>query len=134
MVVAAPALSQILEQGRRLGTTNVPVVLSVGRHQLDVVNEEMGFRAQHTVTIADGERTDLAVEWPNALLSIDAQPWAEVWINGEQVGETPIGNLSRPIGPYEVLFRHPTLGERRRMLVLRSGEPARVSVDLMSGS
>ena len=60
---------------------------------------------------------------PNGTLSINAQPWAEVWVDGERVGETPIGNLSRRIGTHEVLFRHPDLGERRETVRSPSESP-----------
>jgi len=63
-------------------------------------------------------------------MSFNATPWAEVWIDGQQVGETPLGNVSVPAGPHEVLFRHPELGEKRVRTVVTLSEPAKVSVDL----
>ena len=45
-------------------------------------------------------------------MALNAQPWADVWVDGERVGETPIGNVAVPIGPHEVVFRHPQLGEQ----------------------
>jgi len=57
-------------------------------------------------------------------------PWADVWIDGERVGETPIGNLSLPIGPHEIVFRHPDLGEQKYAATVSLKGPVRVSVDL----
>ena len=54
----------------------------------------------------------------------------EVWIDGEKVGETPMGNLPVTIGTHEILFRHPDLGERRRVTTVTLTAPARVSVDM----
>ena len=42
----------------------------------------------------------------------------------------PIGNLSRPIGRHEVLFRHPQLGERHETLVVTLQGTVRLGVDL----
>jgi hypothetical protein len=53
-----------------------------------------------------------------------------VFVDGERVGETPIGNLPRRIGTHEIVFRHPELGERRETVVIAVGKPARVGVDL----
>ena len=69
---------------------------------------------------------------PTSTFSINARPWAEVFIDGERVGETPIGNLSRPIGRHEIVLRHPELGERRQTVTLTPRAPARVSVDFQS--
>jgi hypothetical protein len=46
------------------------------------------------------------------------------------MGETPIGNLSMSVGPHEIVFRHPELGEQRHAVTVTAGAPARLSVDL----
>jgi hypothetical protein len=51
-------------------------------------------------------------------------------VDGERIGETPIGNLSRPIGRHEVIFRHPQLGEHREVVVVTANGPTRLGVDL----
>lgn len=58
---------------------------------------------------------------------MNAQPWADVWIDGRQYGETPLANLNIPIGDHEVVFRHPELGERRVTVTVRADQPTRVS-------
>ena len=52
------------------------------------------------------------------------------WIDGERIGETPIGNVTLPIGPHEIVFRHPDLGEKRHAVTVTMLSAARVSVDL----
>jgi hypothetical protein len=63
-------------------------------------------------------------------MALNAQPWAEVWVDGEKKGETPIGNFSVPIGTHEVVFRHPELGERVVSTTVTVTTPARVIVDM----
>jgi serine/threonine-protein kinase len=94
------------------------------------VNETVGYRQVRTIQVAAGRVAPLKVEWPKGTIAINALPWAEVLIDGEKVGETPIGNLSLPIGPHEILFRHPELGEQRFATTVTLKAPARVSVDL----
>jgi len=50
--------------------------------------------------------------------------------DGRHVGETPIGNLAVAIGPHEVVFRHPQLGEKRQAVSVTLNAPVRVSVDM----
>ena len=38
--------------------------------------------------------TPIKIEFPKGTIALNAVPWAEVWVDGEKVGETPIGNLS----------------------------------------
>jgi hypothetical protein len=61
---------------------------------------------------------------------VNAIPWADVSVDGQPVGQTPIGNLALTIGPHEVLFRHPQLGEQRHAVTVTMKAPARLSVDL----
>jgi serine/threonine-protein kinase len=63
-------------------------------------------------------------------MSFNAIPWAEVWIDGQQVGETPLANVSVAIGTHDVLFRHPELGEKHVRSVVTPAAPAKVSVDM----
>jgi hypothetical protein len=131
--VDTPLAMRIFEEGRLLGTTDVNrVMLPVGTHALHFVSDETGFETDRTVTVSAGRPTALRIETPTATLSVNARPWAEVFIDGERIGETPIGNLSRPIGRHEVVLRHPELGERRQTVVLTTRAPSRVSVDFQA--
>ena len=122
---------QIREDGKILGNTEADrVMLPTGEHTLEFVNEPLGYQFRRAVRIDAGKTTALQLEPVNGVLSINAQPWAEVWVDGERVGETPIGNLSRPIGPHEVVLRHPQLGERRERVTITTRQPARLGVDL----
>jgi hypothetical protein len=133
LAVDTPLSMRILEEGRLLGTTDVNrVMLPVGTHVLHFVSDETGFEADRTVTVTAGRPTAVRIEAPNSTISINARPWAEVFVDGERIGETPIGNLSRPIGRHEIVLRHPELGERRQSVVLTSRAPTRVSVDFQS--
>jgi hypothetical protein len=131
ITVTAPAEVQILENDRLLGTSQVDrIMLPAGRHDLDIVNGTLGVRARRSVQVIAGRMTSVSLEWPTSRLAINAVPWAEVFIEGRSVGETPIGNLQVPVGVHEVIFRHPDLGERRSFVTVTVGETARLAVDL----
>lgn len=124
---------RIFEEGRLLGTTDVNrVMLPVGTHALHFVSDETGFEADRTVTVSAGRPTAIRIDVPTATLSINARPWAEVFVDGERIGDTPIGNLTRPIGRHEIVLRHPELGERRQTVMMTLRGPTRVSVDFQS--
>ena len=103
---------------------------AVGRHDLDIVNDALGYRITRSITVTPGQVTPVKVDPPKGALSVNAVPWAEVSIDGERIGETPIGNVQLAIGPHEVVFRHPELGEQRTTVTVTLNAPARVSADL----
>ena len=128
-----PADVQVFENGRRIGSSDLErIMLPVGRHDLEFVNEALGYRAQRAVQVTPGQVSSVRLEWPRGSMAINATPWAEVLVDGARVGETPIGNIAVPIGIHEVIFRHPELGERRRTVTVTTGEPIKVGVDLRS--
>jgi hypothetical protein len=105
-------------------------MLSPGPHTLRLTNSATGYEDTQHLRIASGRGTRVNIKRPMSLVHVNAVPWAEVWIDGRAVGETPIGNLSLPIGPHEVEFRHPTLGQKTLSTMVKAGVLTRVAVDL----
>lgn len=131
VAVSAPAEVQLYEDGRLLGSSRTDRIMAlVGRHDLEIVNDALGFRTTRSVNVAAGRVTTIALDWPTGTIALNALPWANVWIDGALIGETPVGNLSLPIGPHAVVFRHPELGEQRYDALVTLKGPARLSADL----
>jgi len=130
-IVGASADVQLFENGRLLGSNRIDrIMLPVGRHELEIVNESLGFQERRTVQVTPGQVSSIRVKWPTGGLSINAVPWAQAFIDGSPVGETPIANMQVPIGPHEITFRHPQLGERRASVTVTARETAKVGIDL----
>ncbi len=131
LTVTAPVPLRLYLRGRLVGTTEAEsTMLPQGTHDLEFVNEGVGFRARRTVSIKAGATSAVKLDAPPGTLHINAVPWAEVWIDGERIGETPIGNLQTRIGNREIVFRHPDLGERRATALVTLKEPVRISMDM----
>ena len=131
VAVSAPYEMQVLKDGRVIGTSaSRRIELAPGQHTLEIVNDTLAFRATKTVEVTVGEVSRVPIVLPLGSISVNATPWAEVWIDGKRVGETPMGNLPLTIGPHEVVFKHPELGEQRHAVSVTLAGPARLSVNL----
>jgi hypothetical protein len=131
--VQSPTRLELRESGKLIGTTETEqIMLPAGKHEIEIVNEAIGYRSIREVDVAPNRTSTIAVELPFGTVSLNAQPWAEVWIGGERIGETPIANLQRRVGSYEVVFRHPQHGERRENIVVTLRQPVRLGVDMRS--
>ena len=129
--VKTPKTVQLFEDGRLLGSSDSErLMVSAGTHRLEIINEALGYRDNRTVTVSAGKTSSLTIDFPKGTIALNALPWADVWIDGEKVGETPIGNLPITIGAHEVIFRHPELGEQRHVTTVTLNGPARLSVDM----
>ena len=129
--LSTPIDLTVLDGDRVIGSSvEGPIFAAAGRHEFEFVNPAIGYRTRQVVEVKAGQIVPFTVPVPNGTLNINAQPWAAVWVNGNSVGETPIGNMSVVPGEYEVVFRHPQLGERREKALVRAGAETRVGVNL----
>jgi hypothetical protein len=129
--LSTPLEMQLFEDGRLVGSSRSDrIMMSVGEHNLQIVNDQLGYRQARTVQVTPGRVTPMRIDLPKGSMALNAAPWAEVWVDGDRLGETPIGNVSLPIGNHDVLFRHPELGEQRHTVTVTLNGPARLSVDM----
>jgi serine/threonine-protein kinase len=64
-------------------------------------------------------------------LTVSAVPWADVWIDGQNVGRTPLRDRELAAGPHRLELRCPPLGrELEHTVRIREGERSRVSANL----
>jgi PEGA domain len=130
MSVDSPIELQVFEDGRLLGSTgDGRVAVPPGIHDFTLVNTLLEYRQALSLTTEAGRTATGSVSLPTGLLSVNALPWAEVWIDGNSAGTTPLAHLTLTIGSHEVVWRHPTLGDRRQTVVVKARTPARAGVD-----
>ncbi len=103
-------------------------MLPPGRHTLTFSNRDLGYSAVQKVDIEAGEEVALTMD-PRGTINVNAVPWAEVFIDGERAGETPLANFDVRLGTREILFKHPGLGERRVTAIVTAAAPTVVTVD-----
>lgn len=124
---------QVLESGQVVGSSaSERILVTAGPHVFELVNAALGYRATMKVVVGAGGTEVLAVETPRTPVQVNAQPWAEVVVNGRVLGETPLANLMLPIGAYQFVFRHPEFGERTVPVTVRLNGPNRVTANLRS--
>jgi hypothetical protein len=97
---------------------------------LRFVNEAFGYEDTQKLVVEAGKRVSVTVQVPQGELNVNALPWAEVSLDGDAIGETPLGNLKVAVGPHVVTFRHPELGEKTVSVAVKVGIPARVTADM----
>jgi len=129
--ISVPIPVQVYEAGALVGSSESErILVPSGPHTYEFVNAALGFQASESVQVGAGQTASVTLSLPRGTLNVNAIPWAEVWLDGQPLGETPIGNVTWTIGSHEVVLRHPELGERRVTATITTGDPARVAVDM----
>ena len=130
IAVASPFPVDVVENGEVVGTSGAAkIMMAAGRHELVLRNDALGFDSARAVSVVPGRVAAIDVVAPTARLNVNARPWADVSIDGEPAGQTPLANLELAVGTHEVLFRHPQLGSRTERIVVSARGGNRVAVD-----
>ncbi len=130
--IASALELDVIDRGVFIGSSRAPrIMLEAGSHALELVNEATGFRTIREVGIQPGAVETITVDAPMGTLDANAVPWAEVWIDGESIGQTPIGNHRVASGNHRIVFRHPLLGEKEIATVVKANTPTRLTVNLL---
>jgi len=129
--LVSPVEVQVLEGEHVLGSSaDGPIVALAGRHDLDFINAAIGFRSRQTVDIKAGQIARMTITPPDGRVSVNAVPWAQVSIDGNTIGDTPLANLPLSAGEHQITFRHPQLGEQTQKVMVKAGVLTRVSATL----
>ena len=129
--VSVPFEVQVVERGEVIGASGgARIMLAAGRHDLVLVNRTLEYLEPRQVEVVAGQTTVVRVDPPTVHVNVNARPWAEVSIDGRDLGQTPIANIAVTVGTHEIVFRHPQFGERRQTVVVTSREPQRIAVDM----
>jgi hypothetical protein len=122
---------EIFDGERRIGTTDEgQIMLPPGSYKLSLVNQRFGYRGQAAVDIRPGQVTAYTAPLPTGHVHLETAPGADVWVEGERVGTTPVGELAIPIGTREIVVRHAELGEGRATVEVKSDQPSEVTIAL----
>jgi hypothetical protein len=131
LTVTSPIDVELFQGDSLIGSSrSARLFLPAGAHTLTAVNDALGFRRQFSVQVTPGSTSRVSISVPNGTLAVNAQPWAQVWVDGKALGDTPIGNISLPIGEHELVLRHPEFGEHRQSVTIGVGRPTRIGIDL----
>ncbi len=129
--ISAPFDVEVVENENVIGTSSASrIMLASGRHNVMLTNRSLGYQEGRRIEVTAGKTIAIRVDPPKASVSVNARPWAEVMLDGNSVGQTPIANLLVSVGPHEMVFKHPQLGERKQTVVVTAKGPNRMAVDL----
>jgi len=129
--VSAPFDVQVTEHDQVIGAGGSSrIMLAAGRHEITLVNRTLEYEETRRVEVAAGQTAQIRVEPPKVTINVNARPWAEVTLDGAELGQTPISKATVTVGTHQLVFRHPQLGERGQSIVVTAKGPNRVAVDL----
>ncbi|MGE0704064.1 MAG: PEGA domain-containing protein [Vicinamibacterales bacterium] len=108
------------------------LMLPPGSHLLTFTNETLRFSEERRVEVTPGGTSQIAIVPSSTLLAVTASEPAEVFLDGERIGETAIGDHALPLGTHQVTVRSLATGAERQLTVTATTEPVSLNVDFSS--
>jgi hypothetical protein len=125
--IASPIRLQVFEQSRQLGSVpGADLKLPAGRHEIELVNRAFGYHLRQTLDVEAGQTVSIQVAPPPGLATFYATPDADVSIDGQRVGRTPLGPMPLALGEHQVTFHHGSGAWDRQRVTVTSGATVRV--------
>lgn len=129
--ISAPFDVEVVEHEDVIGTSGTSrIMLAAGRHDIVLTNRSLGYQEARNIEVTAGKTMAIRVDPPKVSVSVNARPWAEIMLDGNSMGQTPIANMLVTVGPHEMVFRHPQLAERKQTVVVTANGPNRIAADL----
>jgi len=105
--------------------------VEAGTHDIVLSNPDRIGVIRKTVTVEAGASSTFRYSFDDkGSLRVIASPWADVYVDGEHVGQTPMADLELPVGSHTVRFTHPDLGEKTKVIDVHAGAPASLKVEM----
>jgi len=127
--VSSPIELQVSEKTRRLLLDDRnQILLPPGAHSLRFENTRLGYQETRTVEVKPGAITSISVAPPPSVLTVNASLPAEVLVDGQRVGDTPLLDHPIPLGTHAVAVKSIT-GAERRFTITVTGKPVQLDID-----
>jgi serine/threonine-protein kinase len=110
--VGADVGCEVRVDGQPIGSTPIAARrVSAGAHVVACANAALGATVSQTVTVDAGAIKNVSLRLM-ATLSVSAKPWAEVYVDGVKLGDTPLNRGGIKPGAHEIRLVNPALGKQ----------------------
>jgi hypothetical protein len=130
LLIVVEPWAELWIDGMKAGETPLSEIpVSAGSHEIVLINPTIVGVIRDSVQTRSGETLRKSYSFHDAgLLRVIVNPWADVYVDGRKVGQTPMDDVKVPVGTHTVELRHPSHGQRVREVQVRRGETSIVRV------
>ncbi len=121
----------ILINGKERGSTPFRERLAPGRYAFQVVNRDIGLEQTVPVVVRAGHDVHEHLAPRVVPVRIVADPWADVYLSGRKLGQTPMGKVPLAEGEHTFVFKNDELKVTKSVkYVVKAGATAVVKVNM----
>jgi tRNA A-37 threonylcarbamoyl transferase component Bud32 len=126
----------VYHAGKKMGTTPLAEIrFQEGAHRLVLRNPLLNIEKTITVKIVADKTEKMSIDMMEGIrgqLKINVHPWAYVYVDGKNMGSTPLNPLELTVGEHTVLVENEKLGKKRSFrITIKANEMVSKNVNLL---
>ena len=128
--------ADVYHEGKKLGTTPLAEIpFQEGTYKLVLRNPLLNIEKTIVVKIMADKTEKMSIDIMEGItgkLKINVRPWAHVYVDGKNMGSTPLKPLELTVGEHTVLVENEKLGKKRSFRVMiKANEMVSKNVNLL---
>jgi serine/threonine-protein kinase len=125
-----PAGAVVKIDGQQINSLEQPLKLAPGKYTLSVT--KAGFEKYEEVLELKANqliRREVKLKQIFGYLSVNATPWAKVYIDNKYVGFTPLAALKLPVGEHLLTLTNPNYPDKHQKVYIKEGQSFSIEVN-----
>lgn len=116
VTIACSTPSRVYWRGRKIGKTPLRYKFPAGRQKV-TLRGPRGLRRTVRILVKARKSIKKTFSYRFGKIKFQIKPWADVWINGKKIGQTPIPPKKLKEGVYTILLKMKNKSKRKRVRV-----------------
>jgi hypothetical protein len=119
----------VFVDGRKVGPAPQKLRVSPGSHSVQIANASLGRSRVSRVMARAGETASVRETFETGRLNVSVTPWADVFLDGVAIGQTPLAGRAVAAGPHTLKLSSPS-GEKSLQVDVPKGQSVTVKETL----
>jgi hypothetical protein len=116
--------------GKKEGEGSISIFLAPGIHRIKLISKSKMINYKTTIRVESNRESTKTIMLKKGKLSVSVKPWADVYVNGKKLGQTPFPPKVLYEGTYNVTLKNPKYPSFNKTIRIKPGKTTLIMKDL----
>ncbi len=115
--------------GKKEGEGSISTFLAPGTHRIKLVSKPKMINYKTSIKIESNKELTKTIMLKKGKLSLSVKPWANIYVNGKKIGQTPIPPKVLYEGTYNIVLKNPKYPSFSKTIKIKPGRTTLIMKD-----
>ncbi len=115
--------------GKKEGEGSISIFLVPGIHRIKLVSKSKMINYKTSIRVDSNRESTKTIMLKKGKLSISVKPWADVYVNGKKIGQTPVPPKALYEGTYNITLKNPKYPPYSKTIRIKPGKTILIMKD-----